>query len=130
VDPKGFAWIDANDADDNVVSFRRIARKGGPEVVCVANLSPIPRYGFEVGLPCAGKWREILNSDSEIYGGTNMGNEGGVEAVAESRHESPYSARLDLPPLGVLWFESPPKPSTETLKGSAEPVLDARAPLI
>jgi len=110
IDPKGFQWIDANDADDNVVSFRRIAPRHGSEIVCVANFSPVPRPGFRVGLPREGRWREILNTDAAIYGGSNSGNAGGIEAVEGPRHGLPFSAELMLPPLGVLWFEAPPKP--------------------
>ncbi len=108
VDPQGFQWIDASDADDNVVSFRRIAPRAGTEVVCVANLSPVPRHDFRVGLPREGRWSEILNTDASIYGGSNIGNAGGVDAVADPFHGLPYSASMELPPLGVLWFASPP----------------------
>ncbi|MBK5255526.1 MAG: 1,4-alpha-glucan branching protein GlgB [Vicinamibacteria bacterium] len=120
VDPQGFQWIDANDADDNAVSFRRIAPRAGTEVVCVANLSPVPRHDFRVGLPREGRWREILNTDASIYGGSNLGNAGGVDAVADPFHGLPYSASMELPPLAVLWFASPPLPEVAEVAPPSE----------
>jgi len=108
VEPAGFQWIDANDADDNVVSFRRIAPGTDREVVCVANFSAVPRHGFRVGLPSEGRWREILNTDAESYGGSNVGNAGGVQATPTPYHGLPCSAIMSLPPLGVLWLSRAP----------------------
>jgi 1,4-alpha-glucan branching enzyme len=66
------------------------------------NLSPVPRYGYRIGLPKKGRWREALNTDAEHYGGSNVGNYGGLEAVEESWHGQPASATLSLPPLSGL----------------------------
>ncbi|MHB1999182.1 MAG: 1,4-alpha-glucan branching protein GlgB [Solirubrobacteraceae bacterium] len=99
----GFAWLQANDADGNVVAFMRIDRDGAA-LVCVCNLSPIVRYGYRVGLPAGGQWRELLNTDSERYGGSNVGNLGGCVAEDVPWHGQPFSAELALPPLAVLWL--------------------------
>ena len=109
VSPEGFHWIDANDADNNVVSFYRAAAEPAEDgsykhLVCVANLSPLPRYGFRVGLPSGATMEEILNTDSETYGGTNMGNMGEVVPEHIPWHGLDHSAMLTLPPLGVLWL--------------------------
>ena len=100
--PDGFRWIDANDADNNVLSFFRT--DGREHVVCVCNLSPVPRSGFRLGLPTAGTFHEVVNSDAETYGGTNVGNMGVVEAEATSWHGLDHSAVITLPPLGVVWL--------------------------
>ena len=74
-DPTGFCWLEANDADRNVVAFaRRLERRRATSLVCVCNLSPVPREGYRVGLPRSGRWREALNTDAEHYGGSDVGN--------------------------------------------------------
>jgi 1,4-alpha-glucan branching enzyme len=103
-DGEGFYWLEANDAARNVVAFARTSTGGERTVVCVANLSPVPREGYRVGLPKAGAWTEILNTDSRHYGGGDVGNGGGVEAEPIGWHEQPYSAEVTLPPLGVVWL--------------------------
>jgi 1,4-alpha-glucan branching enzyme len=101
--PDGFRWIDANDADNNVISFYRMGADGGI-VVCICNLSPVPRTGFRVGLPVAGSYSEVINTDAASYGGNNLGNMGIVEAVPESWHGLDHSALLTLPPLATIWL--------------------------
>jgi 1,4-alpha-glucan branching enzyme len=103
-DGEGFYWLEANDAARNVVAFARTSAGGARTVVCVCNLSPVPREGYRVGLPRPGAWAEILNTDSRHYGGGDVGNGGGVEAEPIGWHEQPYSAELTLPPLGVVWL--------------------------
>jgi 1,4-alpha-glucan branching enzyme len=99
-EPGGFSWIDASDLESSVYSW---IRRGGDDVaVVVLNLTPVPRHGYRLGLPSAGRWVEALNSDSEHYGGSNLGNLGGVEAADEPMHGQPASATLTLPPLGGL----------------------------
>jgi 1,4-alpha-glucan branching enzyme len=105
-DPGGFQWIDANDADDNTFSFLRWGPDGSA-IACVANFAGVPHEGYRLGLPRAGSWREILNSDAEVYGGSGVGNLGAVEAVDEPWHGQPASATLRVPPLGALWLASP-----------------------
>jgi 1,4-alpha-glucan branching enzyme len=103
-EPDGFYWLEANDAENNVVAFCRTNRDGSRVLACVANLSPIPREGYRVGLPRSGRWREVVNTDSSLYGGSDWGNLGGVEAEGVAWHQQPFSAEVTLPPLGVLWL--------------------------
>jgi 1,4-alpha-glucan branching enzyme len=104
--PDGFSWIDANDAQGNVVSFLRFGAQetGVPVLACIANFSAVPHHGYRVGLPLAGRWREVLNTDAAGYGGSGVGNFGAVEAVPKPWHGRPASASVVLPPLGVLWL--------------------------
>ena len=103
-EPSGFYWLEANDAERNVVAFARTSRDRQDVLVCVCNLSPVPRDSYRVGLPRSGRWREAVNTDSATYGGSNVGNMGGVEAEAVPWHEQPFSAELTLGPLSVLWL--------------------------
>jgi 1,4-alpha-glucan branching enzyme len=103
-DQAGFWWLEPNDADRNVVAFARASEGGERVLVFVANLSPIPRYGYRLGLPRSGEWRELLNTDSEIYGGGNVGNLGTVTAQPIPWHGQPVSAEVTLPPLAALWL--------------------------
>ncbi len=107
--PAGFTWIDANDAEQSVISFLRRRRDGAPgnELACLANLTPIPRHGYRVGLPAEGRWSELLNTDGLEWGGTGHGNFGAVEAEPIPWHGQPFSAGVTLPPLGVLWLGAP-----------------------
>jgi len=100
--PAGFAWIDANDAAGNVISFLRRSESG--VLACVVNFAGEPHLGYQIGLPYAGGWDEVVNTDAVRYGGSGVGNLGHVEAVAEPRHGQPASATLAVPPLGVLWL--------------------------
>ncbi len=107
--PSGFSWIDANDAAGNVLSFLRLAGPdddpGGPRVIaCVANFSGGPHTEYRLGLPHAGRWRELVNTDAADYGGSGVGNLGMIEAIPEPWHGQPASAVLTLPPLAVLWL--------------------------
>ncbi len=106
--PEGFTWIDANDAHRNVFSFVRSA-PDAPDVVCVSNFSSIPHEHYRLGLPAEGEWREILNTDAEIYGGSGVGNLGAVTAVADpSKTDVPGAsaayAEIVIPPLATVWF--------------------------
>jgi 1,4-alpha-glucan branching enzyme len=103
VSPVGFRWLEPNDADANVLAFARFS-EGERAVVCVCNLAPVPRYGYRVGFPSVGRWREVLNTDSAYYGGGGVGNLGGVEAGAVPWHDQPFSAEVTLPPLAVVWL--------------------------
>ncbi len=102
-EPGGFSWIDANDASGNVYSFVRYGSDGSA-VACVANFAAIPHEGYRLGLPHTGTWTEVLNTDAAQYGGSGVGNLGGVVASADSWHGMPASATLRLPPLGALWL--------------------------
>jgi 1,4-alpha-glucan branching enzyme len=103
-EPAGFEWIDANDSQHNTFSFMRWDRDGNP-LVCIANFSGIPDEGYRVGLPFAGRWVEVLNTDAETYGGSGVGNLGAVAAEDYSWHGRPASAVLRVPPLGAVWFK-------------------------
>jgi 1,4-alpha-glucan branching enzyme len=105
-DPAGFEWIDCTDADHSVLSFLRRARSTGDLLLIVCNFTPVPRYGYRVGVPRGGYWREILNSDAEIYGGSNQGNLGGRTADPVPFHGHPYSLALTLPPLACIFLKS------------------------
>ena len=134
--PEGFRWIDANDAQGNTLSFLRFSEPQAPAaggvtdggathgaadeaadqerrvqpgvIACIANFSALPHLRYKIGLPRAGRWREVLNTDAVIYGGSGVGNLGGVEAVPEPWHGLPASATITLPPLGVLWLTPEP----------------------
>lgn len=112
-DPAGFAWIDAQDAGHNVFSFvRRSGETGVPDLVCVTNFAAVP-HDYRLGLPVAGAWAEVLNTDAEGYGGSGVGNLGTVHArpagplEANAPGGSPAYADLVLPPLATLWLAAP-----------------------
>ncbi|GAA4113995.1 1,4-alpha-glucan branching protein GlgB [Nocardioides fonticola] len=100
----GFSWIDANDAGRNVFSFVRRGAEGDADLVCVANFAAVPHPGYRLGLPAAGRWEEVLNSDASVYSGSGVGNLGGVEAVAGDWSGQPAHADVVLPPLATVWF--------------------------
>jgi 1,4-alpha-glucan branching enzyme len=103
-DGTGFWWIEANAAADNVFAFARRTEDSERVVVFVANLSPVPRHGYRIGFPRSGRWVEALNTDSTYYGGSDVGNLGGVLAEPVGWHSQPFSAEVTLPPLGALWL--------------------------
>jgi 1,4-alpha-glucan branching enzyme len=103
-DPSGFYWLEPNDAEANVLAFCRTSKGFERVLAFVTNLSPLPRGPYRLGLPRAGRWRELVNTDSSYYGGTDMGNLGGVVAEPIPWHGQPYSAEITLPPLAALWL--------------------------
>jgi 1,4-alpha-glucan branching enzyme len=105
-DYAGFQWIDCNDRENSVLSFLRQTADGKNHSVVILNLTPVPRPNYRIGLPCGGKWKEALNSDAEIYGGSNQGNYGGVTADGYACHNQQHSAEFNLPPLSVIVFQS------------------------
>jgi 1,4-alpha-glucan branching enzyme len=106
-EPAGFHWIDANDAKGNVYSFLRFGADGSA-LACVANFSAVPHDRYRIGLPHAGRWDEVINTDADTYFGSGVGNFGGVEAVADPWHGQPASATMRVPPLGALWLRYHP----------------------
>jgi 1,4-alpha-glucan branching enzyme len=102
-DPSGFRWLETNDAAWNVLAFARFSADGSRTLVAVGNFSPVPREGYRVGLPRAGRWLEVLNTDAARYGGSNVSN-GTVEAEPVPWHDQPFSAAVTLPPLAVVWL--------------------------
>jgi 1,4-alpha-glucan branching enzyme len=103
--PNGFEWIDCTDADASVVSLLRRGTSTSEMILVVCNFTPIPRPNYHIGCPQGGFWKEILNSDAQEYGGSSMGNFGGVEASSSSAHGRPFSLMLTLPPLSILFFK-------------------------
>lgn len=103
-DPAGFYWLDCSDSENSVLSFVRQDPEGKHPVAVLLNLTPVPRYHYRLGLPRPGRWREMLNSDSGVYGGSNVGNLGGARAQEHKCHNQPWSAELTLPPLGIMAF--------------------------
>jgi 1,4-alpha-glucan branching enzyme len=108
--PAGFRWMDCNDADQSVVSFARFGRDPGDVVVCVCNFTPVPRLGYRVGVPRPGYYAELVNTDSALYGGGNVGNGGGVHAEPVPWHGQTHSVVLTVPPLAALVLRPPVAP--------------------
>jgi 1,4-alpha-glucan branching enzyme len=101
-DGAGFQWIDCNDSENSVVSFIRRAKNGADLVVAIVNFTPVPRDGYRIGVPAAGPYLEVVNSDGDAYGGSNVGNGGVVFSEPIASHGHDQSLRLSLPPLGFL----------------------------
>jgi 1,4-alpha-glucan branching enzyme len=108
-EPAGFQWIDANNASENIVSFRRISPSTGKELICVSNFSPVLRKKHQLGLPRPGTYKLILNTDEEKYTGSRVKVAKSIKAKENPVHDLAYSATLTLPPLATLWFEAPAK---------------------
>jgi len=105
-DPAGFEWVDCNDADNSTISLIRKGRSSSDLILVVCNFTPVPRMGYRVGVPRGGFWKELLNSDSAFYGGSGLGNAGGVQAESVSFHGRPCSLCVTLPPLAAVYFKS------------------------
>ncbi|MFO1499087.1 MAG: 1,4-alpha-glucan branching protein GlgB [Verrucomicrobiota bacterium] len=103
-DLDGFYWIDCSDQESSILSFVRQDSRGHHRVAVILNLTPAPRQAYRIGLPSGGVWQEVLNSDAQIYGGSNLGNLGGVTAESYQVHNQPFSAAFTLPPLSVVAF--------------------------
>jgi 1,4-alpha-glucan branching enzyme len=102
-DPSGFEWIDGANAAQSVVAFARRS-PGGRPVLVVCNFTPVPRPGTPIGVTEPGRWRDVLNSDATVYGGSGMGNLGAVHSAPRPAHGRPHSLALTLPPLGVVFL--------------------------
>ncbi len=103
-DPGGFEWIDANDNHQSVISFLRKGHDGSI-VLCIFNLTPMPRYDYRTGVPCGGDWEVIFNSDSGDYGGSGLPTGRLINAPDTASHGRPCSLQLTLPPLGALFLK-------------------------
>lgn len=101
----GFQWIDLHDSDHSTLTYFRRAKNHSDIVACALNLTPVPREAYRMGVPTSGYYRELLNSDSEAYGGSNMGNAGGVQAEDMPWHGQPFSVVITLPPLAAVFFK-------------------------
>jgi 1,4-alpha-glucan branching enzyme len=103
-EPEGFAWIIGDDSVNSVFAWVRKGAEGDAPVVVISNMTPVPREGYRVGLPAAGTWDEILNTDAGVYGGSGVGNGGSVQAAADGAHGQPASASVTLPPLATIYL--------------------------
>jgi 1,4-alpha-glucan branching enzyme len=104
-EPSGFAWIDCSDWESSIVAFLRRARDPDDFLVIVSNFTPVPRFGYRVGVPRGGFYREVLNTDSALYGGSNVGNAGGLPAEGIPWHGHAHSLCLTVPPLATVFFK-------------------------
>ncbi|HSA81947.1 MAG TPA: 1,4-alpha-glucan branching enzyme, partial [Geminicoccaceae bacterium] len=104
-EPDGFEWLELHDSEQSALIFLRRGVDPSRVVVVACNFTPVPRYGYRVGVPLPGHYRERLNTDAAIYGGGNIGNGGGIMAEEFGSHGRPYSLSLTLPPLGVVFLE-------------------------
>ena len=102
---EGFEWVDCSDTSTSVLSLLRRADAKTPPVLVVCNFTPVPRLGYRVGVPSAGFWKELLNSDAADYGGSGAGNMGGTQSEDLPAHGRPFSLRLTLPPLGAVFLK-------------------------
>jgi 1,4-alpha-glucan branching enzyme len=105
-EPSGFEWVDCNDTAGSTISLLRKGDSAQDTVLVVCNFTPVPRTGYRVGVPSGGFWRELLNSDAKEYGGSGMGNLGGVSAEAAPAHGRSHSLLLTLPPLSALFLKA------------------------
>jgi 1,4-alpha-glucan branching enzyme len=105
-DSSGFEWIDCRDSDASVVRLLRKGRMNNSEILVVCNFTPVPRLNYRIGVPRGGVWQERLNSDARDYGGSGVGNMGGVEAAPLTCHGRRFSLSLALPPLSILFFSN------------------------
>jgi 1,4-alpha-glucan branching enzyme len=118
-DAAGFEWLDADDADRSLYIFLRKPREGGAPVLVVCNMTPVPRAGLRVGVPVAGTWTELLNSDAQEFDGSGWGNLGEVATVPVPAHRQAQSLVLAVPPLSTLYLRAPLTPDTDSEKGPA-----------
>ena len=107
LDPEGFEWIDCADVESSVVSLLRKGKSAGSMMLVVCNFTPVPRPNYRIGAPRGGFWKEVLNSDATLYGGSGWGNFGGVEAAPIPLHGRSHSITLTLPPLSIMFFKCP-----------------------
>jgi 1,4-alpha-glucan branching enzyme len=103
-DPVGFRWLVGDDSEGSVLAYLRTGGDGDPPILVVANFTPVPRHGYRVGVPKSGHWREILNSDASIYGGSGVGNRGGIHSEQVGWHGHDQSVAVTIPPLGIVVF--------------------------
>ncbi|HEX8598107.1 MAG TPA: 1,4-alpha-glucan branching protein GlgB [Chloroflexia bacterium] len=127
---EGFQWLIANDSDNSIIAFARKAKDPDDMVVVVCNFTPLPRYNYRLPVPRNGYYREILNSDSSAYWGSNVGNAGGLETVPDPWSEGDCALYLTVPPLSVLLLKPDPLPATEPVEAAQawEAATEAESP--
>jgi 1,4-alpha-glucan branching enzyme len=104
-DPAGFEWIDCNDVSRSVLSFLRKGRSEAERLLFVCNFTPVPHHNYRVGAPAGGFWKEVMNGDALLYGGSGQGNMGGVDASPLPLHGRPWSLSITVPPLAAVVFK-------------------------
>lgn len=104
LDEEGFEWICCGNSEESVLAFVRKGDQETDQMVVVLNFTPTPRFGYEIGVPQSGLWKEVLNSDAKDYHGSGIGNMGGVETMQKPLHEKPFSLKLNLPPLSAIFL--------------------------
>jgi 1,4-alpha-glucan branching enzyme len=104
-DAKGFEWMDCNDWENSILTFVRKGIEPSEQVLVACNFTPVPRKNYRVGVPAPGFWKELFNSDAKEYGGSGLGNSGGVMSVPQNWHKKDHSIEISLPPLAVLIFQ-------------------------
>jgi len=119
--PDGFEWIDCCDTENSVASLIRRGKAPEDEVVIALNFTEIPRHNYQIGVPRGGHWRELLNSDATLYGGSGQGNMGGVDAAPIPMHGRKWSVTLTLPPLGAVFLQNVPPPPESAPKARTTP---------
>jgi 1,4-alpha-glucan branching enzyme len=111
---EGFQWIDFHDVDNSTVSFIRRAKDPNDFILAIANFTPVPREGYRVGVPIDAFYKEVLNSDSTYFGGSNMGNAGGLSADPIPWQGQPHSIMITVPPLAVVFFKPEAEAESES----------------
>jgi len=102
----GFEWIDCKGSLQSIVCLLRKDRSEKNTLLVVCNFTPVPRLRYSLGVPLGGFWKELLNSDAQVYGGSGTGNMGGLKAFAGPHHGRPFVLNLTLPPLGIIFFKN------------------------
>ena len=122
---EGFSWISNDDYTQSVISFRRIDKKGG-ELIAVCNFQPVQRENYRIGIPFAGSYREIFNSDAVEFGGSGAGNSGVIPSESVPMHGYEQSVSLTLPPMAVIYLKCVrKKPARKpAARKSGKPVLN------
>jgi hypothetical protein len=129
---EGFQWLIANDSDNSIIAFARKSKDPDDMVVVVCNFTPLPRYNYRLPVPHNGFYREIVNSDSSAYWGSNVGNAGGLETVPDPWSEGGCALYLTVPPLSVLLLKPDPLPAAEVVEdevGAPEAASQVESPL-
>ena len=107
--PAGFEWVDCKDSQRSVISFLRRGQNAGAPTLFVCNFTPVVRENYRVGVPLEGSWKEILNSDAPLYGGSGQGNFGGLSTIPLPIHGRPFTLNMTIPPLGIVAFQADPR---------------------
>jgi 1,4-alpha-glucan branching enzyme len=111
---QGYEWLELHDWENSVIAFLRRARNSDDAMVVVCNFTPVVRENYRIGVPTGGYYREILNTDSEIYGGSNVGNQGGAWGIPEPYAGRPFHLSIRVPPLGALFLKAPGPPGVDS----------------